>query len=87
MADNHLGLTQHKNGQTHHQNGNGGGQAKKGGRHQRPGGPKVTHESGFVGAAGGGGGQRSGRPTNRGPKNRPKTGFKGPRPKKPSGME
>jgi len=86
MADNHLGLTQHKNGQNSNQHGNGGGQAKKGGRHQRPGGPKVTHESGFA-AAGGGGGQRSGRPTNRGPKNRPKTGFKGPRPKKPSGME
>ncbi len=87
MADNHLGLTQHKNGQTHNQNGNAGGQSKKGGRHQRPGGAKVTHEHGFVGAAGSGAGQRSGRPTNRGPKSRPKSGFKGPRPKKPSGMD
>jgi 23S rRNA pseudouridine2605 synthase len=80
MADGHLGLTQHKNGQS--QGGHHSGQSNKGGRGGRSGG-KVSHESGFAGPPGAN--PRGARPT-RGPKNRPKAAFKGARPKKPSSI-
>ena len=88
MADGRLGLTQHKNGQNG-QNGNGNhpSGAKKNGRSNqgRPG-ARVSHEHGFAGAAGSGGPNPRNARNSRNPKNRPKSNFKGPRPKKSSDL-
>ena len=92
MADGHLGLTQHKNGQG--SNGNSGNGANKQGRSQgrsqgrpqgRPGG-KVSHEHGFAGAPGSGGPNQRNARNARNSQNRPKSSFKGPRTKKPSDL-
>jgi 23S rRNA pseudouridine2605 synthase len=89
MADGRLGLTQHKNNQSG-QNGNGNhpSGAKKNGR-SNPGGrsgARVSHEHGFAGAAGSGGPNPRNARNSRNPKNRPKSNFKGPRPKKSSDL-
>jgi 23S rRNA pseudouridine2605 synthase len=80
MADGHLGLTQHKNGQSN--SGNGASQSRKSSRGGRPG-AKVSHESGFAGPPGG---NARGARSSKGPKSRPKPSFKGTRPKKPSSV-
>lgn len=85
MADNHLGLTQHKNGQSTQGNPRGGSGANKNGRNNGRPGAKVSHEHGFVGAPGTGGPGGRGRSAQNG-KNRPKSNFKGPRTKKPSDL-
>ena len=88
MADGRLGLTQHKNGQSS-QNGNGNhpSGAKKNGRSNqgRPG-VRVSHEHGFAGASGNGSPNPRNARNSRNPKNRPKSNFKGPRPKKSSDL-
>jgi len=85
MADNHLGLTQHKSGQSTQGNPRGGAGANKNGRNNGRPGAKVSHEHGFVGAPGTGGAGGRGRSAQNG-KNRPKSNFKGPRTKKPSDL-
>jgi len=80
MADGHFGLSQHKNGNQNH--GNAGGQSRHSGKGGRPA-VKVSHESGFAGPSNTN--SRNGRPTS-GAKNRPKTAYKGSRPKKPSNV-
>lgn len=84
MADGHLGLTQHKQSSGQHP-GNGTSGARKNTRTPggRPG-AKVSHEHGFAGAAGNGGGATRNPRHARNDKNRPKSNFKGPRPKKSS---
>ncbi len=88
MADGHLGLTQHKNGQNG-QSGNGHqpSGAKKNGR-SNPGRPgaRVSHEHGFAGAAGNGNPNSRNTRNSRNPTNRPKSNFKGPRTKKSSDL-
>jgi 23S rRNA pseudouridine2605 synthase len=84
MADGHLGLTQHKNGQGG--NGHTGSGTNKHGRSQGRPGAKVSHEHGFAGAAGSGGPNQRNSRNARNSKNRPKSSFKGPRTKKPSDL-
>ena len=88
MADGRLGLTQHKSGQNGQTgNGNHPSGAKKNGRSNqgRPG-ARVSHEHGFAGASGNGGPNPRNARNSKNTKNRPKSNFKGPRPKKSSDL-